>query len=226
MAEIPARIFSQSPSRAGCPTVAVVFADGHAIPLNPAFSPTGEKVSAGRMRGRAPQFANLPAEGRSTQPRRAAGCNGRSPVLLQAGVVSYHDANELLAQLLDDPVTDSRWGDYSATSVDPTDPNRFWIIQMYPSGVDSSSGMDVGIWSTQITEILTASPVLSITVSNANAVVSWPGTAITFNLESNTNLLTAGGWTVVTPNFSTNNGQVYYQTSLTNGVRFFRLHKP
>ena len=147
-------------------------------------------------------------------------------MLLQAGVVSYHDANELLAQLLDDPVTDSRWGDYSATSVDPTDPNRFWIIQMYPSGVDSSSGMDVGIWSTQITEILTASPVLSITVSNADAVVSWPGTAITFNLESNTNLLTAGGWTVVTPNFSTNNGQVYYQTSLTNGARFFRLHKP
>ncbi|HAO78740.1 MAG TPA: hypothetical protein DCQ92_07145 [Verrucomicrobia subdivision 3 bacterium] len=149
-----------------------------------------------------------------------------SPVLLQAGVVSYHDANELLAQLLDDPVTDSRWGDYSATSVDPTDPNRFWIIQMYPSGVDSSSGFDVGIWSTQISEILTANPVLSITVSNANAVVSWPGTAITFNLESNTNLLAANGWTVVTPNFSTNNGQVYYQTSLTNGVRFFRLHKP
>ena len=192
----------------------------------------GEKVSAGRMRGRAPQFGthcNPPVwkrEAALTQPRRAAGCNGRSPVLLQAGVVSYHDANELLAQLLDEPVTDSRWGDYSAISVDPTDPNRFWIIQMYPSGVDSSSGFDVGIWSTQISEILTANPVLSITVSNANAVVSWPGTAITFNLESNTNLLAANGRTVVTPNFSTNNGQVYYQTSLTNGVRFFRLHKP
>jgi hypothetical protein len=149
-----------------------------------------------------------------------------SPVLLQAGVASYHDANEILAQLLGDPVTDSRWGDYSSMSVDPDDPNRFWTIQMYPSGVDSSSGFDVGIWSTQITEILTAIPVLSIAVFNASAVISWPGTAIAFNLESNTNLLATGGWTVVSPNFSTNNGQVYYQTSPTNRTRFFRLHKP
>jgi hypothetical protein len=149
-----------------------------------------------------------------------------SPVLLQAGVASYHDANEILAQLLDDPVTDSRWGDYSSISVDPDDPNRFWTIQMYPSGVDSSSGFDVGIWSTQITEILTANPVLSIAVSNTTAVVSWPGTAIPFDLESNTNLAAANGWTVVAPNFSTNNGLVYYQTSRTNRAQFFRLHKP
>jgi hypothetical protein len=148
-----------------------------------------------------------------------------SPMLLQAGVASYHDANEILAQLLDDPVTDSRWGDYSSISVDPDDPNRFWTIQMYPSGVDSSLGIDVGIWSTQITEILTANPVLSIAVSNNIAVVSWPGTAIPFDLESSTNLAVANGWTVVSANFSTNNGLVYYQTSPTNRARFFRLHK-
>jgi len=126
---------------------------------------------------------------------------------------------------LDEPVVDSRWGDYSSMSVDPTDPNRFWTIQMYPSGVDSSSGLGDGIWSTQITEILTAIPVLSLTVSNATAVVSWPGTAIPFNLESNTKLAAAGGWIVVAPNFSTNNGLVYYQTTLTNQARFFRLHQ-
>jgi hypothetical protein len=149
-----------------------------------------------------------------------------SPVLLQSGVVSYHDANELLAQLLDEPVVDSRWGDYSSMSVDPADPNRFWTIQMYPSGVDSSSGLGDGIWSTQITEILTAIPVLSLTVSNATAVVSWLGTAIPFNLESNTNLAAANGWSVVPPNFSTNNGLIYYQTTLTNQAHFFRLHQP
>ncbi len=149
-----------------------------------------------------------------------------SPMLLQSGVASYHDINEILAQLLDEPVTDSRWGDYSSLSVDPDDPNRFWSIQMYPSGVDSSTGFDVGIWSTQITEILTANPVLSIAVSNTTAVVSWPGTAIAFDLESNTNLAAASGWTIVTPNFSTNNGLVYYQTSPTGQARFFRLHKP
>jgi hypothetical protein len=67
--------------------------------------------------------------------------------------------------------------------------------------------------------------VLSLTVSNASAVVTWPGTAIPFNLESSTNLA-AGGWTVVTPNFSTNNGLVYYQTGVTDRARFFRLHQP
>ena len=148
-----------------------------------------------------------------------------SPMLLQAGVANYHDLNEILAQLFDDPVTDSRWGDYSSMSVDPDDPNRFWTIQMYPSGVDSSLGVDVGIWSTQITEILTANPVLSIAVSNTTAVVSWPGAAIPFDLESSTNLAAANGWTVVAPNFSTNNGLIYYQTSRTNHARFFRLHK-
>jgi hypothetical protein len=131
-----------------------------------------------------------------------------------------------LAQLLDEPVVDSRWGDYSSMSVDPADPNRFWTIQMYPSGVDSSSGLGDGIWSTQITEILTAIPVLSLTVSNATAVVSWLGTAIPFNLESNTNLAAANGWSVVPPNFSTNNGLIYYQTTLTNQAHFFRLHQP
>jgi len=143
-----------------------------------------------------------------------------SPTLLNAGTVSYHGDDEVFADLLGNPLS-SRWGDYSATSVDPTDPNHFWTIQMFPSDAANSD-----VWSTQISEILTANPVLSITVSNATAVVSWPETAITFNLESNTNLLDSSGWTVVTPNFSTNNGQVYYQTSLTNRARFFRLHKP
>jgi hypothetical protein len=148
-----------------------------------------------------------------------------SPLLLQSGVASYHDENELITLDLLGEIVDSRWGDYSSMSVDPNDPNRFWTIQMYPSGVDSSSGYDVGIWSTQITEILTAIPKLSLAVSNANAVVSWPGTAITFNLETSTNLV-AGGWSVVSSKFSTNNGSVFYQTALTNRARFFRLHQP
>jgi hypothetical protein len=76
-------------------------------------------------------------------------------MLLQSGTVSYHDLNEIIAQLLDEPVVDSRWGDYSAVSVDPADPNRFWTIQMFPSDTGSS---DEGIWSTQITEIITTPP--------------------------------------------------------------------
>jgi hypothetical protein len=142
--------------------------------------------------------------------------------LLRAGVVSYHDANELIAQLLDDPVVDSRWGDYSDVSVDPTDPTHFWTIQMFPSA-DSDFG---GIWSTQITELIpVTNPVLSITRSNNNALISWSAIPAGFNLESKTNLSTVGGWTVVSSTFSTNNGRVQYQSALTNKNTFFRLHQ-
>ena len=147
-----------------------------------------------------------------------------NPLLLTSGVASYHDLNELLAQLLGDPVVDSRWGDYSAISVDPSDANRFWIIHIYPSGTGSAGE---GIWSTQITELLTASiPKLSIARANNLAVVSWPATPIAFNLESNTDLTATNGWVVITQNLSTNNGQVYFQIPATNAATFFRLHNP
>jgi hypothetical protein len=145
-------------------------------------------------------------------------------MLLQSGTVSYHDLNEIIAQLLDEPVVDSRWGDYSAVSVDPADPNRFWTIQMFPSDTGSS---DEGIWSTQITEIITTPPApsLRIAVAGSNAEVSWPATATGFNLESNIALNTTNNWTLVAQNFSTNSGRIYFQTPLTNSARFFRLHK-
>ena len=58
------------------------------------------------------------------------------PVLLKAGVSDYE-------------VTfgsgRNRWGDYSATMLDPSDPYRFWTIQEWASGTD--------IWSTQIIEL-------------------------------------------------------------------------
>ncbi len=140
-----------------------------------------------------------------------------SPVLLKAGATSYHGVDEFIAELLDEPPI-SRWGDYSAISVDPSDPSRFWTIQMYPSDTD--------VWSTQITELLTTStPTLSITLSNNFVVVSWPVTSSGFNLESKTNL-TGDAWTLISQNLSTNNGQIYFQTPRTNAATFFRLHKP
>ena len=145
-----------------------------------------------------------------------------NPVLLQSGQTSYHGDDEVLQQLLDQPAF-SRWGDYSATAVDPVDPNRFWTIQMFPS---DSANEDV--WSTRITELITViNPTLTITRSNANVVVSWPLLNATgFNLESNTNIVASNNWTVISQNLSTNSGRIVYQTPLTNSLRFFRLHKP
>lgn len=59
------------------------------------------------------------------------------PVLLRAGVSDF-------VRL--DTGGRNRWGDYSATTLDPTDPRRFWTIQEFVSSTD--------IYSTQISEII------------------------------------------------------------------------
>lgn len=40
----------------------------------------------------------------------------------------------------------NRWGDYSATNIDPADPQEFWTIQEWASATN--------VWSTQMTEII------------------------------------------------------------------------
>ncbi len=58
------------------------------------------------------------------------------PVLLKAGVSDYEVTFE---------AGRNRWGDYSATTLDPNDPFTFWTIQEWVSATD--------IWSTQITKL-------------------------------------------------------------------------
>src|SRR6185369_15875765 len=74
-----------------------------------------------------------------------------------------------------------RWGDYSAISIDPVDPNRFWALTMYPSASTK--------WSTQITELITGSVQLKIAKAGTNVVLSWPSAAIGFQLQSRTDLI-------------------------------------
>ena len=67
----------------------------------------------------------------------------------QNGVTTFGDPLLLKAGVSDYEVTfgagRNRWGDYSATVLDPDDPFRFWTIQEWVSGTD--------VWSTQITEL-------------------------------------------------------------------------
>jgi len=58
------------------------------------------------------------------------------PMLLKAGVASYFQ---------DFGSGRNRWGDYSATVVDPSDSNTFWTIQEFVSSQNR--------WSTQVTEL-------------------------------------------------------------------------
>ncbi len=127
------------------------------------------------------------------------------PLLLKSGTASYQNTAS----------TTSRWGDYGATSVDPTDPNRFWTIQAFPSSASA--------WSTQVTELMTGFPTLSASASGNNLLLSWSGTLL--NLET-TSSLAPPSWTPVEQNLSTNNGVVTAQLPMTNGVGFFRLRAP
>jgi hypothetical protein len=151
---------------------------------------------------------------------------GSSPLLLQAGVASYHDANEILAQLLDDPVVDSRWGDYNAISVDPNDPSQFWTIQMYASDVDNSdNGFGEGIWSTQVAQLLITTPaaLLSIAPAGPNVILSWPLSTASFHLQSSDGLASTNLWGDVVAPLTTNGNQITATIPLQDGQQFFRL---
>jgi hypothetical protein len=69
------------------------------------------------------------------------------PILLRAGSFDY--------QLLDTQGR-NRWGDYSATVVDPDDPGTFWTFQEFVWGPN--------IWAVNITEIRVAAPELRVVI--------------------------------------------------------------
>ncbi len=142
-------------------------------------------------------------------------------ILLASGSVSYHDVAEQFG-LADE----SRWGDYSTTSVDPSDPTRFWTIQMLPLYDGLLDGGD--LWQMQITELITSlpSPQLAISRSGTNVTVSWPVLASTYQLLSTTNLLPPVAWSTVTQTPSTNGNTVSVQMPISGRQQFFRLYHP
>ena len=145
-------------------------------------------------------------------------------ILLQAGQDNYHDLNEVIAKLLDDPPVLSRWGDYSATSVDPNDPTQFWTIQTCAGLSDPSLG--TGVWFEQITQlIVTTPPQLAIAPLGTNFVVSWPLYASSYTLFSATNLNPPVAWTSVTQPPVTNGLVLSVTLPQTSGQSFYRLKK-
>jgi hypothetical protein len=66
-----------------------------------------------------------------------------SPILLHAGTAYF--------SLFGSP---ERWGDFSATSLDPSNSNSFWTVQEFAT-TDSTTGQR--IWATQVTQILVSS---------------------------------------------------------------------
>jgi hypothetical protein len=132
-------------------------------------------------------------------------------LLLKAGTGSYQNP---------DVSGTSRWGDYSATSLDPADPTRFWTIQMIP--VSRSS------WKTQITELLTGASntvqTLSLNAiqSGSNLIITWPTNAPASQLQFKS-LLSTTNWLPVSQAVVTTNGVASVIVPATGDAGFFRL---
>jgi len=137
-------------------------------------------------------------------------------ILLKASTLSYHGFDETF-----EGNETSRWGDYSATSVDPSDPNRFWTIQMYANPDDLFDS----IWSTQITELITPRFLLSIKPLGTNVVLSWPTIFSAAHLQSATNLASPTVWSNVTQTGVTNGDQLSVTLPAFGARKFFRLQQ-
>lgn len=129
-----------------------------------------------------------------------------APLLLASSAASYQRPDSTGA---------SRWGDYSATSVDPVDPTRFWTIQELPASATA--------WATQVTELLTGTPRLLASATGQTLQLSWSGTL--FSLQKTTNL-GSSAWSTDTTGYVTNSGIVSVQVPMTGDSAFFRLHGP
>jgi len=127
-------------------------------------------------------------------------------VLLKAGQSGYRTNSSNV----------SRWGDYSAISVDPSDPNRFWSLTMYPSSTTA--------WSTEITELIVSPLRLSITRSGPNVIVSWPASAAGYQLYS-TSSLSPASWTLVAQSPTPSGDQLTVTLPASSAAQFFRLLK-
>jgi hypothetical protein len=125
--------------------------------------------------------------------------------LLKSGLASYdiHDSSGT-----------SRWGDYSATSVDPSDPSRFWTIQMYP--------VNATTWATQITELIVGGPTLSIVANGTSIEISWrdqPGSI----LQYTTDLSEPISWVNTAQAPVILNGNATVSLPQTDNAAFFRV---
>ncbi|AKG23513.1 hypothetical protein [Calothrix sp. 336/3] len=78
-----------------------------------------------------------------------------APQLLKAGTNNYNLSGD----------GKEKWGNYSATNLDPSDPYSFWTIQGFAAGTDN--------WGTQITQIK-----INRTIPNPSGVITQPTKSI------------------------------------------------
>ncbi len=114
------------------------------------------------------------------------------PSLLKTGVATYF---KILSG------TENRWGDFSATVVDPSDNVTFWTLQEYAATPRASDGRSMwGTWWGKFRPPAIASPFLTATVRSTTEVdLTWtlPGGQTGFRVERRQ--LPGGDFSLITP---------------------------
>jgi uncharacterized delta-60 repeat protein len=83
-----------------------------------------------------------------------------------------------------------------------------------------------GVWRPRIARLYGAGvvlPLINIARSNALVIVSWPVTALNFQLRETTNLALANAWALVAQPAVTNGAQISVTVPAGAGPKFFRL---
>ena len=135
-----------------------------------------------------------------------------APFLIQQGTTSGF--------YIDYDTPPYRWGDYSATQVDPTDDQLFWTV--------NEIALETNIWHTQITllSLNTNRPALTLSRTGTNVLVSWPLSADpAYGLEMKTNLTAAGVWLAVTNHAVAVRNQNQVTLPESKKSLYFRLKK-
>jgi uncharacterized repeat protein (TIGR01451 family) len=91
----------------------------------------------------------------------------------------------------------------------------------------SSAGLDVNSSDNLAfaTVNVTIPPVLNLHFDSANVVLTWPTSAIGYQLEDTTNLMSPVTWNLTSTNPPSSGGEYQFSAPPTNAARYFRLHQ-
>jgi hypothetical protein len=93
---------------------------------------------------------------------------------------------------------------------------------MFPSDIANAD-----VWSTQVTELVTAPQfMLAIMPAGTNVTVSWSSVATGYQLQSAVGLDAPATWTNVMQVVLTNGSQISVTVPASAQQQFFRLQKP
>ena len=97
---------------------------------------------------------------------------------------------------------------------------------VYVAAASDGNYSDETIFDFATVKYVVSGPSLFITRSNASVILSWPTTALNFQLQENTDLSLSNSWSVVAAARATNNGFISLTLPATGNRYFFRLSSP